>query len=78
MNVTEELVAIINNAYLTAIKMHYEYVTPELVLLEMCSCDDFILAFGNCGGDIETLKKDIVTYLSACGDSVSSKRKITL
>lgn len=63
MNVTEELAAIINNAFMTAVKMHYEYVTPELVLLEMCSDDNFSLAFRNCGGDIETLQKDLSAYL---------------
>ena len=72
MNVTEELAAIINNSFLTAIKMHYEYVTPELVLLEMCSYDDFSLAFKNCGGDIKTLEQDLVNYLEGF---VSKKEK---
>ena len=68
MNVTEELAAIINNSYTTAIKMHYEYVTPELVLLEICSHDDFRLAFGNCGGDVKELEQDLVNYLEGFVD----------
>lgn len=64
MNVTEELAAIINNSFLMAAMMHYEYITPELVLLQMCSDDNFSLAFRNCGGDIEILKEDLTNYLS--------------
>nr|MCR5008071.1 AAA family ATPase [Oribacterium sp.] len=68
MNVTEELAEIINNSYTTAMKMHYEYVTPELVLLEICAHDDFRLAFGNCGGDVKELEQDLVTYLEGFVD----------
>ncbi|WP_031555779.1 AAA family ATPase [Oribacterium sp. FC2011] len=68
MNVTEELAAIINNSYTTALKMHYEYVTPELVLLEICSHDDFRLAFGNCGGDVKELEQELVNYLEGFVD----------
>lgn len=63
MNVTEEVAAIINSSFMMATEKHYEYVTPEMVLLAMCSDDNFKMAFSNCGGDIETLSADLNRYL---------------
>ncbi|ETP71401.1 ATPase with chaperone activity, ATP-binding subunit [Lachnospiraceae bacterium JC7] len=71
MNVTEEVAAIINSSFMMASEKHYEYVTPELVLLAMCADDNFRLAFSNCGGDIETLTSDLKEYLEAYVEKVS-------
>ncbi|OON84810.1 ATP-dependent Clp protease ATP-binding subunit ClpA [Oribacterium sp. C9] len=71
MNVTEEVAAIINSSFMMATEKHYEYVTPELVLLAMCSDDNFSLAFRNCGGDIETLTSDLKGYLDEYVEKVS-------
>ena len=63
MNVTEEVAAIINSSFKMASENRYEYVTPEMVLLAMCSDDNFSIAFRNCGGDIETLSSDLKDYI---------------
>lgn len=63
MNVTEEVAAIINSSFKMASENRYEYVTPEMVLLTMCSDDNFSIAFRNCGGDIETLSSDLKDYI---------------
>ena len=42
---------------------HYAFLTPELLLLAMCSDSEFSAAFFECGGDIKTLEADLEDYL---------------
>ncbi len=70
MNVTEEVATIINDSFAIAVEKHYEYVTPETVLLAMCDFDSFKIPFGNCGGDVKVLSHQLIDYLDANVDIV--------
>ncbi|MBR5179505.1 MAG: AAA family ATPase [Lachnospiraceae bacterium] len=63
MNVSAEVLTILQKAVDFSIEQKYSYVTPETILY--CICDDplFCESFEECGGDIEVLKKNLTDYL---------------
>ena len=63
MNISDEVNALVQNAFLYAAKNKYEYVTPETLLLMLCDDDDFIYAVEECGGDISDLAMKLTEYL---------------
>ncbi len=77
MNVTEEVATIINDSFAIALEKHYEYVTPETVLLAMCDFDNFKIAFGNCGGDVTILSQQLKDYLDTNVDIVDSSPEMS-
>ena len=75
MNYSEGLVA----AYMAAVRYsksnHLEYCTPETVLLFICENELFKDAFRNCGGDIDTLKKDLIKHIAENIDTLSDSSR---
>ncbi|MBP3886800.1 MAG: AAA family ATPase [Cellulosilyticum sp.] len=63
MYISHEVSDVIIRARQLAEEWKHEYVTSEHVLIAMCEVDLFKEAFGDCGGDIETLKNDLTEYL---------------
>ncbi len=70
MNVTKEVAGIINNTFALAADRHYEYATPELMLLVMCESTGFIRAFSDCGGSVPVLSAELEEYLKEYSDTV--------
>ena len=70
MNVTKEVAGIINNTLALAADRHYEYATPELLLLVMCESTGFIRAFSDCGGSVPMLSAKLEEYLKEYVDTV--------
>lgn len=62
MNLSEEALKIIQGAVAYARDKHYEYITPELILLKLCEETDFKEAFDKCGGDIKQLASNMEAY----------------
>ncbi len=71
MNVTKEVAGIINNTLALAADRHYEYATPELMLLVMCESTGFIRAFSDCGGSVPVLSSKLEEYLKEYVDTVT-------
>ncbi len=63
MNLSKEAMLAIQKAIELAAKNHYEYVTPELILLMILDDESFREAYESCGGDIMTLSRNLMTYL---------------
>ncbi len=63
MNLSKEAMLAIQKAIELAAKNHYEYVTPELILLMMLDDESFSEAYESCGGDIMTLSRNLMAYL---------------
>ncbi len=70
MNVTKEVAGIINNTLALAADRHYEYATPELMLLVMCESTGFVRAFSDCGGSVPMLSAKLEEYLKEYVDTV--------
>ena len=62
MNLSKEAMLVFQKAIEMASSEDYEYVTPEMVLLMIIEEKQFIEAYKNCGGDLQTLKKNALTY----------------
>lgn len=60
---SEEVKEIFERTVLTASTNHHEYITPELLLYNICQNEIFVHAFENCGGKIDDLKKNLKDYL---------------
>lgn len=63
MNVTKEVAHIIQLAFSIAEEEHYEYVTPEVILMAMCQDYLFRSAFTTCDGDIDQLEDQLSEYM---------------
>lgn len=63
MDISQELMSVINDAIEYAREKGYEYVTPETILYALCDNDLFIRTFEACGGKTDILKKDLNGYL---------------
>ncbi|SKC02602.1 ATP-dependent Clp protease ATP-binding subunit ClpA [Lachnospiraceae bacterium] len=70
MNVTKEVAGIINNTFALAADRHYEFATPELLLLVMCESTGFIRAFSDCGGSVAVLSAELEKYLKEYVETV--------
>jgi ATP-dependent Clp protease ATP-binding subunit ClpA len=57
-------------------KNHYEYITPELVLLMILDDDDFREAYEECGGDLRALSENLISYIDEYVDKVSDKEPV--
>ena len=62
MDISQELMSVINDAIEYAREKEYEYVTPETILYALCDNDLFIRTFEACGGKTDILKKDLEGY----------------
>lgn len=62
MNLSSDAAAILRDSIIYATEHHYEYVTPEVLMLLMCSNPDFRSAFEECGGNVNTLIEDLENY----------------
>ncbi|MCI6888052.1 MAG: AAA family ATPase [Lachnospiraceae bacterium] len=63
MQVTQEVAEILNKTLDAAVRDHYEYVTPELLLYMIAESPAFQEAFEGCGGDVRQLSDQLKTYL---------------
>lgn len=63
MYISQEVSNIVMEARKLAATWKNEYVTPEHLLLAMCSENSFKEAFENCGGNSDELKNDLMQYL---------------
>ncbi len=63
MNLSQEASIVFQQAVKYASDNKYEYVTPEMVLLKILEDSIFSEAFKECGGDINVLKKNLITYI---------------
>ena len=64
MELSSEAARVINKAIVYAKDGGYEFVTPEMLLLELIDTDNtFVRAFSGCGGDMNALAKDIDGYI---------------
>lgn len=63
MNVSAEVLAVLQKAVDFSIEQKYAYVTPETILYCICDIPIFEDTFEECGGDIDKLKKDLTDYL---------------
>ena len=64
MKISDEVQNALNAAYLEAKDRKHEYLTPEHILHVAFYFETIITLFNKCGVDIESLKKDVDTYLS--------------
>lgn len=62
MNLSSDAAAILRDSIIYATEHHYEYVTPEILMLLMCNNPDFRAAFEECGGNVSTLADDLENY----------------
>ncbi|WP_026526054.1 AAA family ATPase [Butyrivibrio sp. VCD2006] len=63
MNLSKEAMLVLQKAIELANKKHYEYVTPEMILLMILDDPAFAEAYDVCGGDILTLSKKLMKYI---------------
>ena len=64
MKISDDVQNALNAAYLEAKERKHEYLTPEHILHVAFYFETIITLFNKCGVDIESLKKDVDTYLS--------------
>ena len=57
MAYSKQVQEVLNKAFLYTRTNHYEYVTPEIILLMLCDNPVFQEAMEACGGDVEELTK---------------------
>lgn len=62
MELSNELLLVIQKSYEYARMRAYEYITPEIILLKILDEDLFCEAFEACGGDVESLAEDLAFY----------------
>ncbi|MBQ3794696.1 MAG: AAA family ATPase [Butyrivibrio sp.] len=63
MNLSQEASMIFQKAVRFATENSYEYLTPEMILLQILEDSVFCEAFKECGGDINVLKKSLSAYI---------------
>ncbi len=73
MNLSREAMLALQKAIELATKKHYEYVTPEIILLMILDDPAFMEAYQSCGGDIMTLNRNLMSYLEEYVDKVEEK-----
>ena len=64
MNISKNVSEVLQLSFQIANLEHYEYVTPEVILLALCRFDEFIEAFVLSGGDIDLLESKLRGYAS--------------
>lgn len=71
MELSHEAARVINKAIVYTKERGCEYVTPEILLLELIETDStFVDAFRECGGDTKELARDINGYIDEYLDTV--------
>ncbi len=73
MNLSREAMLALQKAIELATKKHYEYVTPEIILLMILDDPAFMEAYQSCGGDIMALNRNLMAYLEEYVDKVEEK-----
>lgn len=63
LRLSKEAAAVIQNALDYTKSEKLEFVTPEILLLEILETDIFAEAFEECGGDIEILRGNLKAYI---------------
>ena len=63
MYISHDVSDVIIRARQLAQEWKHEYVTSEHVIIAMCEMEAFKEAFENTGGDVQSLKEDLIAYL---------------
>ena len=77
MELSESVKKMLQEAVTFAQINGYEYVTPEILLLVICSDPEFVEAFSACGGDIKLLKEDLQGYIDKYLDKTEGEQRGT-
>lgn len=72
MELSKEVIDLLNQAIGFAQKNNYEYVTPEIVLLMIMKDQTFAEAFEECGGNLSILEDDIREYIEECIEKIEN------
>ncbi|WP_026512250.1 AAA family ATPase [Butyrivibrio sp. LC3010] len=73
MNLSKEAMEVLQKAVNFAKDNNYEYVTPEMLLLFILETPVFTEAFLECGGDINLLSAQLLSYLEEYVEKVNDK-----
>ncbi len=73
MNLSKDAMQAIQKAIEFATSNHYEFITPETVLLMILDDSYFAEAYETCGGDIATLSQNLKAYMEKYIDKVEEK-----
>ena len=76
MAYSRQVQKVIESTFRYAETHHYEYVTPEIILLMLCDTEVFALALEDCGGDVEELKTDLTGYIETYVDMAEGEEPI--
>jgi len=63
MEFSADAIRVIQQAVTYAHIHRYKYVTPEMILIEITGNEAFCEAFCGCGGDIQVLTDDLISYI---------------
>ena len=63
MNISQLVGEFIVEARELALRLGHEYITPEHVIYTLCDYEIFKEVFGDCGGEIDILQRNIGSYL---------------
>lgn len=64
MNVSKEVERLLSKTIEFAKKNHHEYITPEHLLYTLTFEESFRESFEQCGGNVDKLKQDLLSFLS--------------
>ncbi|MCQ2536888.1 MAG: AAA family ATPase [Lachnospiraceae bacterium] len=73
MHFSEEVLNIIQRALIYAKQKQCEFLTPEILLLQIAEEEIFEMAFEACGGNIDRLKKDLRDYIENYVDKINGE-----
>lgn len=70
---TKEVGDLLNKTITKAVQNHYEYITPEQLLLEMTELPNFCQSWEECGGDTDELRENLISYIK---DNIEVKQEM--
>ena len=76
MKYSQTVQNILQAAYAYAREEKLAYLTPEVTLLCICSQEEFNSSYTACGGDTETLRSDLVSYIEENIDSADGETPV--
>lgn len=74
MELSKEVMIILQQAASYAHSNNYEYITPEIILMMILKDKIFAKAYKECGGDLSSLEQNLINYSEQYSDKVPSKK----
>ena len=68
MNLSKDAMLVLQNAVELASSKNYEYITPELLLYMILDDPTFVIAYEECGGDVQSVRKKLLEYVDTYVD----------